>query len=358
MSMTLTTAAERLHAAARPEDIFGVFTGVPDLEEALNKAYRQWARIVHPDGHQGIDKPIAEQAFKTLERLRTEAEERIANKVYGQTLMTHPVVLKNGKRHYTVNELLAHGNICEVYGGIDDLDTPVVVKVTRNAANNDLRVNESTVLTTAHKYLDTSPVRPYLPAVLDSFDVRDGQVRRINVFKRIPNLISLRAVIKAYPDGLLVQDASWMFNRMCAALYATHLAGYVHGAVLPEHCLICPEDHYGQLIGWSYAVRAGEPLKVIVSSAKSEYPPEALLKRPATFGTDLFMLARVFNAVVGKQPVPKDIAALMRLCLLGAAHRATDIAQLHADFKEALLRNYGPPKFRPFSLQTTQPQPA
>jgi hypothetical protein len=128
--------------------------------------------------------------------------------------------------------------------------------------------------------------------------------------------------------------------------------------VIPEHFLIFPKTHNGILIDWSYAVKPGISIMAISPSRREFYPVEVFAKRPAQFGTDLFMAAMCLLYLVGgettSQTFPKHIPVpmrgLLRTCLLGPAHRPHDVYQLFIDFGELLKALYGAKKFRQFVM--------
>lgn len=339
--------------AEHPEDVFG---SVKDADE-LAVEFRKHSRVVHPDLFTGTrNRAVAEETFKHLNRLLQLAEAKMKAGTYGDRSVMSEVKVSTKTNVYTINRRIASGDICEVYGAEDQKGAPVVLKVTRSPINNDLTVNESTVLgwfRTASPVKDLD-VMAHLPTLLDSFELRQGsKVKRVNVLKRHDRYFSLAQVIDAYPGGLDLRDAAWMWNRLLGALLAAHQAGKVHGAVIPEHFLICDsgsEEHNGVLIDWSYSVNSGSPLKAVVPSRKHFYPKEVLDKKPATFGSDLYMAAKCLEALLGNLAVDRKIKGLMSACWLAGKHRTQDVWELYSDFNDALRELFGPRKFRRFTM--------
>jgi hypothetical protein len=101
---------------------------------------------------------------------------------------------------------------------------------------------------------------PYLPRLVDTarFDTAPGggPRRRANVLGRLDGFVSLGQVRAAYPGGVDVRDAAWMWRRLLVVLGHAHRAGAAHGAVLPEHVLIHPGDHGLVLADWCGSTRA------------------------------------------------------------------------------------------------------
>jgi serine/threonine protein kinase len=357
--MTKTTLIKKLKGAKHAEDIFGA-------EADVKSNYREFAKLLHPDKNPN-DKHAAE-AFAILSDFYGQAELLIAKGKYGDVgAIVKPIKLSTKKAVYTITDVLAAGDFCQVYDATSDVkDAPnVVVKVVRSAANNDLLANEAKQLNymrTASP-MKTKPVMKHIPQIVDSFILNQGSVnKQVVVLRKLEDHVSLADVLKAFPDGLELADAAWMFNRLLAALLAVHQSDLVHAAVLPPHFLIHPPSHNGVLIDWSYCVPKSGTVKAICPGWKSFYPDEILEKRPVNFGTDLYMAANIFTALVGgdwvnrKLPakLPKTIQGLIRACWLGQRHRSSDVFELFEDFKRALEDTFGKPKFRQFNMPVSR----
>lgn len=349
MKMTKASLLKLLKTAQYPEDIFG---------SELVKTFREYARMLHPDQHPGDS--AAEDGFKRLNDFKMIADRKIEAGTYGdRTAIGKPITLKTKKDVFTITELIAHGDLCQVYGGTTNNGDHVAVKVCRSPANNDLVANEAARLKEMWSApgKDT-PVMKHIPKLIDAFVLNQGKVnKQVVVLNRFEGYVTLTEVINAFPKGVALADAAWMFNRVLGALVATHQAGIVHGAVLPRHCLIHVETHGGALLDWSYAVKNGECIKAIIPEKKAFYPSEVFEKKPATFGTDLYMAAKTFCALLsgdstGQQlpMLPRNVMGLMRACWLSGPHRTQDVFELFEDFKKALEDNFGKPKFRHFVM--------
>ena len=349
-----------LDKAVCPEDIFGVLNGEP-----LAIKFRKLAKQVHPDLFPSAEKEKAEEAFKSLQSWYEKAESKVAAGTYGDRASTE-VSIQTKTDLYQVTKRLAKGDICEVYLASNKAKKDVVLKVTRTPVNNDLTANEAKTLT--HMRADDSPAKDlkimaHIPQLLDSFELRDAKVKkRVNVLNYTPKCYTLAQVREAYPHGLQLADAAWMFNRMLGALLAAHQSHVVHGAVVPDHFIVFPEDHNGVLLDWNYAVAPGGTIKAITPAWRSFYPPEVLAKKPVQPGTDLYMAANCLMFLLGgnvqSHEFPSSLAypvrGLLRSCWLSQPHRPQSAFDLHKDFGELLKAIYGRPKFRPFVM----PEPA
>src|SRR5262249_52954428 len=167
------------------------------------------------------------------------------------------------------------GDLCELFPA-EAAGDPVLLKAARLARNNDLLQAEAQALRKIARALDGQGARAHFPTLVEHFLLRDaaGAQRHTNVLRAESGYVSLAEVLRAYPSALAPADAAWMFNRILAALGVAHGLGMVHGAVVPTHVLVRPDDHNGMLIDWCYSVPAGEPLKAISLPYAADYPPE------------------------------------------------------------------------------------
>ncbi len=354
MALTFSNLLQVLRDATRPDAVFGVLSGDPQL--ALKRRYHELVAIAHPDRNGG---QIAEanQACVALREWYAAAQRQLSQGVYGAT----PRISATTKLHqYFGYAPPLQGDLCELFPA-DGAGEAVLLKVARQARNNDLLQAEAQALRKLDRALESQPARAHFPTLVEHFLLRDaaGIQRHTNVLRAEAGYVTLAEVLRAYPGGLAAADAAWMFNRMLTVLGVAHSQGIVHGAVTPAHMLVRPADHNGMLIDWCYSVPTGEPLKAISPSYKAEYPPEVQAKQPATPATDLYMAARCMSRLLGGHPttlelpaqVPKPIRTLLSACLLPAPQRrAGDAWQVFEDFHEILGRLYGPPQFRPFAM--------
>jgi hypothetical protein len=366
---TLKEASKILKKAICPEDVFGDLNG--DQVESLKDAFRDWARLTHTDRYStDADKKVAHECFTGFQKWHTVAKGKVTAGKYGDRTGMSKVTVKTKTDVYEVTERIASGDLCEVYGAVNKAKKPVVLKVTRTPANNDMTANESTQL----RYLVQSAPSKDLKAMrhivtlLDSFELTQDKIKkRVNVFPRLDGYCTLQDVLDEYPEGIDVRDAAWMWNRLLTGLLVAHQAQVVHGAVIPKHFMICPSTpnaHDGILIDWSYAVRRGEKIKAICPTEKDFYPPEVFAKKPADYGVDIYMAAKVMIRLLGgtiikdgatmPDTVPRPIKGLLKACLLAAGHRPKDVWDIFEDFEKTLKQLYGPRKFRPFAM----PRPA
>lgn len=340
-------ALGRITAARSPADLFGM----ADAEAA--RIYRALARHVHPDR---VPPERAAEATAAFARLSTLWSARTGS------LRTAAGTYRIGA--YLGRDAIADYRAARSTRDCDGSTMDVLLKVARQPANNDLLRREAETLAQLRS-VTPGRLHAYLPDLQDSFAHRDqstGVEREVNVFAHPPGWVSLGAILDACPDGLPGRAVAWIWRRLLVALGIAHRAGVVHGAVVPDHVLIEPEQHGLVLSHWCYATAGGEPVPAIVRRYRDWYAPEIAARGRPTPGSDIYLATRVMTALLGHR-APEPLRAFARGCLLPApAARPDDAWQLLAELDEVLGNLYGPRRFTPFALPagvaawpTTQP---
>ena len=163
-------------------------------------------------------------------------------------------------------------------------------------------------------------------------------------------------VRRAYVAAADAKDVAWIWRRLLVALGAAHRAGMVHGAALPPHVCVLPEEHGLVLIGWTCAVETGRPIPAISGAYESWYPKEVMTKEPATPATDVALGARCMLFLLGED-APAALRRFFRGCLLPAPRqRPQDAWALLREFDELLARLWGPRRFHPFAVPAPCPR--
>ncbi|WP_326553482.1 serine/threonine protein kinase [Micromonospora sp. NBC_01813] len=342
------TTAEAIHTVMTtddPVDLFGT--------DAPTRRYHQLARLLHPDtaGPTAPDRRTVTAAFVRLADLWRRHQGAGRDSTTGDDTVT----IDTRRGRYVVPRTPHYvGDLADLYRHGDDQ----LVKVPRNPANNDLIVREATALTRLADHGDARYL-PYVPRLVDDFrhtDPATGAVRQVTVLGTAPGLRSLAEVHRAYPDGVDARDAAWMFRRLLVALGFAHRAGLVHGAVLPGHVLIEPEQHGVVLVDWCYASAGGEPVPAIVPAYTDWYPDEVRQRRGPGPGTDLAMAARCLTWLTGDR-APAGIRRFADGCRLAALRQRPDDAwRLLVEFDDLIERLWGPRQFRPFTMPDPNPR--
>lgn len=292
----------------------------------IDAGERQLLAACHPDLHDG-----SEEAAELFKQVQAAAEQA-----------RHPIVLK-GKRHsYPLGNMLANGDVADLYRSGNYL-----VKASRVQGGDVLLRAESEALATIHTEAGDSKYRLYFPLPVESFQIRDTFAKRINVFDWAGDYLPLTTVLAKHKtlDG---RHVGWIFKRLLIAIGFANRLGLVHGAILPQHLLINPDSHGLRLIGWGQSVKSGGVIKAVPSAFKDWYPPEVIDKKPATAETDIFMAARCAMHVGGDALELREF--LLGCVLPGQKMRPGDAWALYEEFEELLRTVYGPPKFHVLAM--------
>ncbi|WP_432827093.1 serine/threonine protein kinase [Dactylosporangium sp. CA-092794] len=315
-----TDEAIALVHSATAEELFG--------GGDAHRQYRILAKLVHPDAAG----PRGTKAFARLSELwRQHGTIRTPRSVYSTATLDHRGDLAN---LYRVPE----GHL----------------KLVRDPACNDLMAREAAAL---HRLAEHGDPRylPYVPRLVETFRHKSGasgKARRGNVVATsASNLHSLAEVMQRREGGLDPRDAAWMWRRLLVALGLAHRAGVIHGAVLPDHVLIEPDEHGVVLVDWCYSASApGERIPAIVPRYRDHYPAEVLDRGTPGPYTDLAMAAGLMTDLMGEH-APKALRRFADGCRLASPRQRPDDAwRLLEELDELLHRLYGPRKFRPFTL--------
>src|SRR5262249_4989218 len=300
LPMTLDELDKLIREARSPHELFG---------DNIDAALRRFRIVCHPDRNPGD--PRAERLFKDLHVLAEQARRP-------------PVILSSPKgREYTLLKRIAVGEVADVHLA-SAAGNDYVLKLARRRGAAALLDNERTALVALLSEAGNVHYGKYFPTLAEAFSTADSSDRRVNVFTWRPGLYTAEQVRQRHEAGLDGRHLAWLFKPILRANGFTHRCGWVHGAVLPSHTLIQPEEHGVILVGWGHAVPLGEHVRVLSVPYRNWYPPEILERRPAGPATDIFLAARCIVYLAGGDPVsgrmpdtcPQEIQRFVRSCLL------------------------------------------
>lgn len=359
---TLAQAFKMVDAAKSAHDLFN-----GDKDKA-QKVYRDLAKVLHPDHVPAAKLAQANAVFAKLSTLWTAYESGDADRPFAST------TIATRKRAYVVGQLIAQGDIAGIYEAEyreDEETKSAALKVTRSPVNNDLVGNEANVLRHLAEKADPKGL-PYLSKLLDSFRYRDatsGADRQVNVLTKLDaDWYTLSQVKAAFPDGLDIRDALWMWKRLLIGIGHAHRAGVVHGAVTPDHVLINGPQHGLCIVDWCYAsiehtitatrsidegwdyeeYEAGigyDPLKAIVPKWKSLYPGDVLGKKSVSAKTDVAMASKTILSLFNSE-TPVRFTRFAQACVKAPHEDAWELMNELTDLAE----EHFPREFRPFAM--------
>lgn len=366
--MTNTEGADALtkvQAATVAEDIFGPVTTDPAGTRKVKRLYRQLAFLLHPDHDNGLDHADASDAFAKLgefHRLWTTATTSTSTPATAPQA-NNKITLTTRRGTYVLGDPVGTGTVATLFAG-ESINGPVVVKMPRTPASSRFIENERA----AYKALGAMLVQPeqdwlipYYPMLLDTATHRATDTREqrkvniLNSFTAADGWYSLADVRKAYPNGLDGRSYAWMHRRLLRAVGGAHLAGLVHGAVLPENVLIHPQFHGVVLAGWSFAAPIGGTLLGRVGSQTFHYPPEAEAG-PVTPAVDVYMahalMIHMLSGGAGQNPERRQ-RAFARGCMQDSPGMRPSIGSLLVEYDDLLADLYGKRTFTPFHMPAT-----
>lgn len=269
-----------------------------------------------------------------------------------------------GGLRYAVLGRIARGEGCDVFLARRDgrLTERVLIKVLRAGGDRDLLEREQVVL----ESLESSRAAgaPHFSRLIPQRVAHgvarlglhgDGGERRVSVMRWRSGFVhTMGDVLDVHRSGVTPETSVWMWKRTLEQLGWVHRSGWVHGAVLPEHLIVHARDHGVVLVGWSRAVRPGEPLVAVTAGAEAMYPRGVWEGAPVSTRTDLAMSARVVLRVLGGEPerapgsVPAPLASLLEETARGEGEG--DAWALKDRLDAAAREAFGPPRFVPFEM--------
>lgn len=331
LSDSLRAIASVLETADSYAAIFGpaAGTGVDARKRALDASYRRLAKLAHPDVVADAHRADATRVFAGLSAAYDDATRALEQGTYDMLRMRGDTfVLASPVGTYTLYQMpLADGDYSVVYAGADAQGVRVIAKVARSPKDNPVLEHEA-VLTGTLTGSRSGSAR-FFPRCLDQFLVADGALMlRVSVYAHDPALVSLAALLSAYPRGLAPEDAGWIARRVMAQALAAETVGLVHGAILPEHVLVHPLSREPLHLGWTHAQRATPAARIgqIIDARRAYYPPEVFAKKPVDARTDIYMAGAVITALFGgdvaARSLPRSLPKPVRESILSCTHES------------------------------------
>lgn len=353
--------------ASDPYKILGVAKTA--TQDEIKSAYRELAKKHHPDRNPG-DKRAAELMQQVNEAYSIIGDP--GKRAKHDDWLNKPVVIGNKRFSIELVELKSSGDLADVYLGKASSGKLVAVKIARSVTANDLMQREADALK-----IIRPPGSPdeqmfkYFTPFHQVMKIDDGSGKRqANIHGWNTNFYTLEQVREAFPAGLPMEQAVWMFNRVLEALdYVYEKHNIVHTAVLPCHIMVYsgkasddPMVHGARIIDWCYSVKSAERPVAIVPKYREWYAPEILDKSRLGRQTDLYMAGASFVYMLGGDPVkrivpksvPKYLTEYIKTLLEPKRLKRPDGPwDAREKLKQTLETNYGPRKYVPFDISST-----
>jgi hypothetical protein len=337
---------ELVDSLANPDINYWEVFGPDADEDSIGECYRQLALRLHPD--RGGDKTV----FQRLVTLKNDAKQALIQGRYGEPLVL--AVFRTKKAEHKVKTQMGVGDIATLYYAqttTENGEMSTVMKVARNAKDNDLMAAEARALKKLHEP-DDQLVR-HFPLLLDSFLYPDGR-RRANVYQHQDRCFTLEQVHQAHPT-LDPVHLVWIWRRILMALGFANQQDILHGATLPPHILIYPEQHGVILLDWCYSVTTDNNtfphIRAMVPGYQDWYPEEVADKGDPTEATDIALAARSMIYAAGGDPlsrempftVPRPLRAFFRGCTQPSQQMRPSNAWILLQEFDTILRRMGSP---------------
>jgi len=265
-----------------------------------------------------------------------------------------PVRLRISEGDVIVRDLLAHGDLCNLYRcDLTDRGRPAVFKIARSARAN---VHVTREAATLRRLSDADTERrflPFLPQLAGSLHYRQDETepaRAVNVLTWFDGvagpdeLFSLEQVRTEYPQGIDARDMAWMWRRLLTILGFVHRQHVAHGVVTPDHVLIEPRGHKLVLIGWSAAVPFGLIPHLFPLRWRDWNLATSADARGSSAASDLGCAARTMSYLLAAGVEPAISRHLER------AAESHDAWKLLEDFDKLIEALWGPRRFRAFAM--------
>lgn len=279
--------------------------------------------------------------FTIIEEIQREAQNRY------DTLLENDDGVVIEETVISIDSKITQGDICDLYR-CDYKGLEAVLKIARSNTDNDLLKDEALVLRDLRASLkEGSTFLKYLPTLLHSGEHED---KSYNVLPYYGDLwVSLEYVLEKKAEGIDYRDMAWMYKRILAGIGVAHEKGLVHGSVTPAHVLIHKEHHGAVLLDWTYTRAIKATPKAYSRKYQSYYPPEVLDKQPMGAQTDIYMAAKIAQALLGKTDTPEEVQKFLKKSLDPVLRRRPDNAwTLHDEWDATLQQLVGPSKYRRF----------
>ena len=242
-------------------------------------------------------------------------------------------VISIGKSHWSLNEKIAQGDICDVYMGMRARwpTEMAVIKLLRDEKDKKSFENEWQRIKELQQ--SSAPGVDFFSRLLPQ-PILHGKItgnehngNTVSIFRWESDFkFSLADFLEAYPQGIPVRASIWLWRRILEMLNFIHSSDLVHGAVLPQHILIQENEHGTRLIGYSSSGSVGDSLSVVCADYQACYPKWFKKGSQLSKQADLVMSARCIIAALGgnatQGTLPKAVPAPLAKVILRVAKAA------------------------------------
>ena len=288
--MTVKQIYEKLLQAKRPIEFFGEMS----IADELKKAYKQYAKKIHPDIVPDKDKYIASEAFSVLNKLYNLGLSELEQGIYGivdpvqiYKHMTPLFEITIKGELYQFYENVFEGEVGYIFKGTSANDI-VYLKVAIDPDDNDLIDAEYNVLSTLR--------HQSLPYVEQKIMVNDTNA----ILMREVKGITMPELMEQYTRGVPAEHVMWMLERLLSVVGYLHSNRVVHGNIKPENIIINKDNHNVSLLGFSFCIPNANTSKAQYKIINDFYTaPEVKKTARVLPSSDVYSIGKIAIKLLG-----------------------------------------------------------
>lgn len=344
--MTKQECYNLLVKAKRPFECFGEAKTIEDL----HKAYKQIAKIIHPDTAKDKDKYICNSGFAILQNLYRKAQEEFNQGIYGVVNIidmyekTNELFSFNSHgKTYKIYEKVFEGEVSDIYRGICDKDL-ICIKVGIDENDNDLIKKEYDTLNSFSHHS--------LPIVRDIIKINDNNSIVMDNIEG-ENLLD---IMDRNKNGLPSEVVMWVMERLFSVVGYLHSNFIVHGNIVPENIVINKNNHNVVLTGFSFHIPKANEDGSHYQIKNDEYSaPEVNKTSKVGPESDIYSLGKLAIYMLGGNtynnglPISLDIEIrkfIRKLVVDDRNSRPNDAWKLWDEWIELRNKVYGTQRFK------------
>lgn len=344
--MAIKQIYERLLQAKRPIEFFGEISTDYDLK----KAYKQYAKKIHPDVVPNNDKYIASESFVILNKLYnlglSELEQGIYDivdpvEIYKHMTPLFEITIKG--ELYQFYENIFEGEVGYIFKGTSANDI-VYLKVAINPDDNDLINTEYNVLSTLR--------HQSLPYVEQKIMVNDTNA----ILMREVKGVTMPELMEQYTKGVPAEHVMWMLERLLSVVGYLHSNRVVHGNIKPENIIINKDNHNVSLLGFSFCIPDANTSEAQYKITNDFYTaPEVKKTARVLPSSDVYSLGKIAikllggNVVSNGMPISVDarVRAFIRKMVSDVqSDRPNDAWKLWSELTQLRTEVFGTQRFK------------
>ncbi len=308
MNYALDDFYQNISQCSVPEDMFGVLHGDKVAKiKTMKSVFRTLVKAFPVRAHTGDNEDYQRnEVLRIINGFRTAAERKIESGSYGDRKKTEnapPVSTLKTKRYlYNIYSHIAKGDFSDVWRATflssSGKEEEAAIKIITKIGDSDLITVEAEIL---NKLKHQS-----IPVVIDVFRTRD---RRKGMVTSLIKGFDFRAIRQRYSDGVPVEHALWIFDRLLNVIGYMHYNGIVHGNLEPSNILVIPSIHNVIPIDFIFSV---DYVKGNKYKGANEYSAAEVSKdRNAHPISDMYSLGKCMLYLLGGNPARKTFPKKM-----------------------------------------------